>query len=92
MPAKSATVRGRVQGVGFRYWVNQQAAAMGITGEVWNKDDRSVGVIAYHDSALVLDEFLARLKSGPGRVDSVDVVDEPGLGGVTDFRIVSKRV
>ena len=39
-------VRGRVQGVGFRYFVQRAASAMGLTGYVRNLDDGRVEVYA----------------------------------------------
>jgi len=40
------TVIGRVQGVGFRYFVYRHAQRMGITGRVRNRADGSVDVVA----------------------------------------------
>ena len=39
-------VRGRVQGVGFRYWVQSRASAMSLTGSAANLPDGSVEVVA----------------------------------------------
>ena len=44
--AKLYRVRGRVQGVGFRYFVEQAAKALGIRGWVRNHDDGTVEVYA----------------------------------------------
>src|SRR5438067_6339758 len=41
-----ARVRGRVQGVGFRAFVREQARAAGLRGAVWNGDDGAVYVVA----------------------------------------------
>ncbi|HEX4743101.1 MAG TPA: acylphosphatase [Candidatus Limnocylindria bacterium] len=35
-------VRGRVQGVGFRYATQQRASALGLACTVWNRDDGAV--------------------------------------------------
>lgn len=53
--AKKYLVRGRVQGVGFRYFVNQQAGSLGLSGYVKNLDDGQVevyatGTAAQHDT------------------------------------------
>jgi acylphosphatase len=39
-------VLGRVQGVGFRWWAQQRAIALGLRGWVCNRDDGSVEVAA----------------------------------------------
>ena len=72
MAAVLATVRGRVQGVGFRAFVHRTAITFGLSGEVWNAMDGSVGVFAQHDDELHLEAFVRMLHEGPGWVDSVD--------------------
>jgi acylphosphatase len=66
-------VRGRVQGVGFRYATVQQAARLGLTGWVRNRRDSSVEVVACGtaDNCATLADWLAR---GPAtaRVDGID--------------------
>lgn len=68
-------IRGRVQGVGFRYYVQQQAQLLEVTGVVWNgADDRSVSVVAQGEED-VLKVFVQRCEQGPSlsHVESVDV-------------------
>lgn len=60
----NAVVYGRVQGVGFRYFVLQQAVALNLSGWVRNLSDGMVEVLAEGDSAS-LQEFLAALQEGP---------------------------
>ena len=60
----TAIVYGRVQGVGFRYFVLQQAVALNLSGWVRNMSDGMVEVLAEGDSAS-LREFLAALQEGP---------------------------
>lgn len=86
----TARVTGRVQGVGFRWWVRRQAAGMGLTGWVMNDDDeRSVTVVA-EGSAGELDELARRLRRGPAsaEVESVSVQRTPASGEFTGFDIV----
>lgn len=66
-------VRGRVQGVGFRWWTRREAQALELTGTVCNRADGSVEVVA-RGSARALRDLEARLQEGPvaARVDSVD--------------------
>ena len=75
MPRLSAIVTGRVQGVGFRDYVQRQAVRRGLTGFVRNRQDgHSVEVLAAGDESS-LSEFAETLHQGPGlaRVDHVDV-------------------
>lgn len=58
------TVRGLVQGVGFRYFVLRKAAALGLSGYVRNSPDGSVEVMAEGEKAL-LEELLSALRIGP---------------------------
>ena len=46
MPAARYVVRGRVQGVGYRYFVLRQAEELGLAGFARNLPDGSVEVIA----------------------------------------------
>ena len=67
-------VSGRVQGVGFRYFVRQQAAPRGITGWVRNLPDGSVEIWA-ESSREVIEDFIDRIRRGPtfGHVDDLAV-------------------
>jgi acylphosphatase len=62
--AKLFHVRGRVQGVGFRYFVDQAAQALGVRGWVRNDDDGSVEVYAVGTPAQ-LSELAGHLWKGP---------------------------
>ncbi len=79
-----ASVRGRVQGVGFRYFVLREAGALGLDGFVANEHDGSVHVVAEGDPTL-LDQLLGRLREGPPSsiVERVLERREPprGVGG-----------
>ena len=72
--ARLFRVRGRVQGVGFRYFVEQAAKALGIRGWVRNDDDGSVEVYAVGTSAQ-LSDLAGLLWQGP-RWAEVRGVDE----------------
>lgn len=69
-------VSGRVQGVGFRYFVTRCARAAGIAGFVRNLADGRVEFRLQGDNAAV-DQVLAQIHKGPAhsRVDSVDLID-----------------
>lgn len=68
-----AVVRGVVQGVGFRYFVERQARSLGIVGYVRNRGDRDVEVVAEGERGLLV-ELLASLRRGPlgAHVSGVD--------------------
>jgi len=68
-------IRGRVQGVGFRWWTRRTAAELGLCGVVMNRMDGGVEVHAVGEAETV-QSFEARLAEGPpgSRVDSVDRV------------------
>ena len=85
-----ATVRGRVQGVGFRYFVLRQGAALGLDGWVANAADGSVRCRA-EGSRRALGELLAALRVGPSgaRVDGVDVRWSAASGGLGSFTVRS---
>lgn len=59
-----ATVEGRVQGVGFRAFVEQKANEFGLTGWVRNRWDESVEVVAEGERPD-LERLLAALRRGP---------------------------
>ena len=76
--AKLYRVRGRVQGVGFRYFVEHSAKALNIRGWVRNDDDGSVEVYAVGTSAQ-LSDLAGLLWKGPrwAEVRGVDESEAP---------------
>jgi acylphosphatase len=86
----TARVTGRVQGVGFRWWVRRQAEELRLRGWVMNGDnERSVELVAEGDSAA-LDELERRLRLGPNgaRVEAVDAGRSAASGEFVGFGIV----
>ncbi len=67
-------VRGRVQGVGFRYFVLSAGRALALAGVVRNLPDGDVEIEAQGDRERLL-ELLERARAGPlsARVDDVEV-------------------
>jgi len=64
MVAYRYIVRGRVQGVGYRYFVLRQADALGVSGFARNLQDGSVEVVA-EAAEGVLGDLEERLREGP---------------------------
>jgi len=73
MAAYRYLVRGRVQGVGYRYFVMREAGALGVSGFARNLPDGSVEVVA-EGGDEVLAAFEGRLREGPSfaRVTDLD--------------------
>jgi len=70
---RHVTIRGRVQGVGFRYWTRRTATARGLEGWVRNRRDGSVEAVFAGPKEAVAD-MIKLCRRGPdgARVDSVD--------------------
>jgi len=66
------TVDGTVQGVGFRYFVQQQAIALKLTGWVRNKHDEKVEILAQGEE-IQLQHLLALVRVGPSMAHVTDL-------------------
>ena len=88
MVARRFIVRGRVQGVGFRYFAIQAASRVGVSGTVRNLSDGTVEAIAEGTINAVAD-FRAQLERGPSyaSVISVDEFDWPFTGRYSGFKV-----
>ena len=86
--ARKFVVRGRVQGVGFRWFVEREAHTLAIAGWVRNNHDGSVEVLAM-GTRDQLSGLRSRLHQGPraARVDEVQEVEAKPVPGLTTFRI-----
>jgi acylphosphatase len=67
-------VRGRVQGVGFRYFVLRRATRLGLGGWVANERDGTLRFVAQGNPEAV-DELVEAVRQGPrgARVEAVDI-------------------
>ena len=85
---KQFVVRGRVQGVGFRWFVEREAKTLGISGWVRNNSDGSVQVLAT-GTRDQLSALRSRLQQGPraARVDDVEESEANPVPGLKTFRI-----
>ncbi|MBV9181535.1 MAG: acylphosphatase [Acidobacteria bacterium] len=86
--ARRYLVRGRVQGVGFRWFVEREAGILGIGGWVRNNADGTVEVLALGTREQLLG-LRSRLQAGPraARVDDVEEFEAKPVSGLTTFRI-----
>jgi acylphosphatase len=75
VPAYRYVVQGRVQGVGYRYFVLRQADALGVSGFARNLPDGAVEVLAEGSDATLAD-FEARLREGPAFAEVTNVERE----------------
>ena len=83
-----AVVRGRVQGVSFRYYAVTAAQRLGLTGWVANQWDGSVETVA-EGTREALDGYLSFLHQGSpaAMVESVDAKYHPPTGEFTSFGV-----
>jgi len=86
--AKRFFVGGRVQGVGFRYFVQDHASIEGVHGYVRNLPDGRVEILVEGDAESVLRVERA-VRRGPAQahVDNVDVEAAVPSGRATGFSI-----
>ncbi len=81
-------VSGRVQGVGFRYFTQQTAIELGVTGWVKNTYDGKVEFVA-EGTAEQLAKLKRKLSQGPasGYVSDLSVETTSGSGEFSTFRV-----
>jgi acylphosphatase len=86
--ARRFVVRGRVQGVGFRWFVEREAHILGVAGWVRNRTDGTVEVLAV-GTRDQLSGLRSRLREGPraARVDDVEESEAEAVAGLNSFRI-----
>jgi acylphosphatase len=80
-------IEGRVQGVGYRAFVDMRATELGLSGWVRNRRDGSVEAVLQGPPAAVGD-MLEMCRRGPpaARVDNVEVIGE-GVGAFAGFEV-----
>jgi acylphosphatase len=94
MVARHFLVTGRVQGVGFRRFVQKQALALGLSGQVRNLDDGRVEILARAPDNSVMGAFEKLVAKGPmfasvSHLESKNVDATKALiGKMKDFEIL----
>lgn len=88
MQARQIIVHGKVQGVGFRYFVQYVAKKLGLVGNVRNCPDQTVEILVEGNTRDV-EKLVEQVKQGPplSWVHRVDVVDIPIKGSYSSFLI-----
>lgn len=81
-----AVIHGRVQGVGFRYFLYRKGRELGLRGWVRNNDGGTVELVAEGERAD-LELFRTAAEEGPrlARVERVDARWSAAAGGLPDF-------
>jgi acylphosphatase len=87
---RRVTVRGRVQGVGYRAFVAHQAVALGLEGWVRNRQDGSVEAL-FAGPADTVSDMVALCRRGPSyaRIDALE--QEPANADALNLRRAGER-
>jgi acylphosphatase len=86
MTAVRLVIAGRVQGVGFRDWLVQEATRRGVHGWVRNRGDGSVETLLHGDQQSLAD-LLVACRRGPRFAAVTDVAEYPAdPPGIAEFR------
>jgi acylphosphatase len=86
----NAMVRGRVQGVGFRYFVKRRAGELGLVGFARNLGDGASVEVVAEGSRPALEALLASLRLGPrlSHVEKVEAGWAEASGGFQGFETI----
>ncbi|HDP75472.1 MAG TPA: acylphosphatase [Bacteroidales bacterium] len=89
MKTIAITVKGKVQGVGFRYFVLRHATAIGVSGFVKNLPNGDV-YIEVSGTSKQLEQLILLCNQGPAHsnVESIQVTDIQKSFDITGFRII----
>jgi acylphosphatase len=87
---RQVTVRGRVQGVGYRAWVEHRARAHGVEGWVRNRRDGSVEAL-FAGPADVVADMVALCRRGPASARVEAVQDDTANSDALNLRRGGER-
>ena len=84
-----AIVKGRVQGVGFRYFVCRNARDLNLLGWVRNRPDGRVEALAEGEQSAV-EEWALAMRQGPSgsRVEECQLVRKPYTDSFNTFEVI----
>jgi len=90
MDTRRCVARGRVQGVGFRWFVTRNAEELGVRGTVRNRADGAVEMVLQADDAETVEAMIARLREGPpgSRVREVECEPMEERSRFTRFDVI----
>lgn len=71
-------IEGQVQGVGFRHWMLEQAAARGLSGWVRNRADGSLEAL-FNGPSHVVEAMVAACRQGPKTAKVEHLTTEPAM-------------
>ena len=77
-------ISGRVQGVGFRYFMDRKARELGVTGWVRNRHDGTVEAMV-QGAPEAVDAMIAAARQGPRAALVTDVKVTDGSGEFSGF-------
>lgn len=83
-------VKGKVQGVGYRFFTKNSADELGISGWVRNEEDGSVLLMAQSESSDVLERLIHKCAQGPAGsvVESLTIQHVENGDGLDNFEII----
>jgi acylphosphatase len=87
---RQVRISGRVQGVGYRAWIEHQARNHDLEGWVRNRRDGSVEALFAGPENLV-SEMIARSRRGPSSARVDDVAEEPATADALNLRRPGER-
>jgi acylphosphatase len=87
---RQVTIRGRVQGVGYRAWVDHHARNHNLEGWVRNRRDGSVEAL-FAGPEDIVSEMIARCRRGPSTARVEAVEDEEASGDALNLRRPGER-
>jgi acylphosphatase len=87
---RRVTITGRVQGVGYRAWVEHQARARGLEGWVRNRRDGGVEAL-FAGPADAVSDMIALCRRGPSPAHVDAVHDEPAGSDALNLRRAGER-
>ena len=87
---RQVTIRGRVQGVGYRAWVADEATALGLEGWVRNRRDGSVEAL-FAGPGDVVSAMVASCRRGPSLARVEAVLEEAGNSDALNLRRAGER-